>query len=85
MEKRRPRQPPMSVKIFGHLENVGGIHGDVAGAEGSDEIVSNHVENADVAKSSKLGEDYLQPKHYLEITFLNFLKETEFLYSAFEI
>ena len=54
MEKRRPRQPPMSVKIFGHLENVGGIHGDVAGAEGSDEIVNNHVENADVAKSSKL-------------------------------
>ena len=85
MEKRRPRQPPMSVKIFGHLENVGGIHGDVAGAEGSDEIVNNHVENADVAKSSKLCEEYLQPKHYLEITFLNFLKETEFLYSAFEI
>ena len=54
MEKRRPRQPLMSVKIFGHLENVGGIHGDVAGAEGSDEIVNNHVENADVAKSSKL-------------------------------
>ena len=85
MEKRRPRQPLMSVKIFGHLENVGGIHGDVAGAEGSDEIVNNHVENADVAKSSKLWEDYLQPKHYLQITFLNFLKETEFLSSAFEI